>query len=138
MTLVSLSTCQILVVEDDYLIAHEIETWLRQLGAKVMGPASSASAALHLIDAKVPDLAILDVNLSGGERSFPVAERLNELGIPYLFATGCSDLMSNPVCWSRPILIKPVGCRELLTALKKLLSCKLLSSEQEMTSNKTF
>lgn len=126
-----LSDCKILVVEDNYFLAYEMETWLRQSGAKVIGPVSSVSTALQSIDRQVPDLAVLDVNLIGGEYSFPVAERLSRLDIPYLFATGYGDLVAyHPTGRNRRVLTKPINCRELLAALGQLLVQKGLSGKE--------
>ena len=119
---VSLSACRVLVVENDYWSAREIEIWLRQAGSKVLGPVSSVSAALQLIASNnPPDLSILNPRLFNGERSYPVAERLRELDLPYLFVTGRDDLTYHAACQDRPVLLKPFGHYELFSALKKLL-----------------
>lgn len=77
----------VLVVEDEYFLADETRRKLREFGALVVGPTASVRQALALIESTQVDAAILDVQL-GGELVFPVAERLEELGIPYVFATG--------------------------------------------------
>ena len=84
-----MSSQRILVVEDEMMIAMLIEDMLLDLGHEVVGVAQSLSSALTMAEAKAGqyDLAILDINLAG-EQSFPVARRLMEAGIPFMFATG--------------------------------------------------
>jgi len=77
----------ILVVEDEYFLADETRRQLVALKAEVLGPAGNVDDALELIETRCIDAAILDVHL-GDELVFSVAERLEELGIPFVFATG--------------------------------------------------
>ncbi|MDO9706717.1 PAS domain S-box protein [Paracraurococcus lichenis] len=80
---------RVLVVEDEALLAMELDGLLRALGCEVVGPARSLEEALGLaVGTEVLDAAVLDVNLGRGERSFPVVDVLTTRGIPYLFATG--------------------------------------------------
>ncbi|TNC59369.1 GAF domain-containing protein [Rubellimicrobium roseum] len=76
-----------LVVEDNLIIAMNAADALRGLGAQEVLTAGSPAEALKIIDRHVISLAILDVDL-GGQTSAPVAERLKEVGVPYLLATG--------------------------------------------------
>lgn len=79
---------RILVVEDEYVMAKDLQHELEDAGAEVLGPVPSVADALALLATDVrPDAAVLDVNL-GGELVFPVAEALRERGVPFLFATG--------------------------------------------------
>lgn len=78
---------RVLVVEDETLIAMDIETMLTRLGCSVVGPVPTVARALALLDREEPDFAILDVNL-GPERSTTVAEALRERGVPFALATG--------------------------------------------------
>ncbi len=58
--------------------------------------AATVEAALDAIDAVPPALAMLDINL-GDRTSFPIAHRLNDLGIPLLFATGYGEQAQLPM-----------------------------------------
>jgi DNA-binding response OmpR family regulator len=78
---------RILVVEDEYFLADEVRRKLVDLGAIVIGPVAHVEDALDLIEANAVDAAILDVHL-GDEFVFPVAERLDELDVSFVFATG--------------------------------------------------
>lgn len=112
---------RILLVEDEYLIALEMERWLRDAGVEVVGPVPSVDQALDMIEDRPLDAAILDVNLGDGERVFPVADRLDALGVPYLFATGDVRILKDPEYEGHPRLEKPILSPELLTATEKLL-----------------
>ncbi|WP_369412086.1 response regulator [Hephaestia mangrovi] len=80
-------TIRVLVVEDEPIVAMLLEDYLIELGHCVVGPVSTVRGALEQVAEGQFDLAVLDVNL-GGERSDTVAAALDEIGRPYIFATG--------------------------------------------------
>jgi DNA-binding response OmpR family regulator len=96
----------ILIVEDEPLIAMMLEDFLDVLGHRVAGSADCVAQALPLVDGSV-DAAILDVNLRGGEKSWPVADALAAHGIPFVLATGGSDDTIAAEHRDRPVLQKP-------------------------------
>src|SRR5690606_12490657 len=69
----------VFVLEDEALIAMEIETMLRSAGYRVIGPASSITEAMQICDALTDGCALLDVNLDGAAVT-PVACLLAERG----------------------------------------------------------
>jgi DNA-binding response OmpR family regulator len=77
----------ILVVEDEPLIAMMLEDFLESLGHAVTATCESVADAMAEADKGGFDLAILDVNLKG-ESVWPVAERLREKNVPFVIATG--------------------------------------------------
>ena len=77
----------ILVVEDEPLIAMMLEDFLESLGHSVTATCESVTEALAEADRGGFDLAILDVNLKG-ESVWPVATRLREKNVPFVLATG--------------------------------------------------
>ncbi|UZK66967.1 response regulator [Sphingomonas sp. M1-B02] len=97
----------ILIVEDEPLIAMMLEDFLDALDRKVAGSADNVAAALELIDAGDVHAAILDVNLRAGEQSWPIADRLAELNIPFVLATGGSGDTIAENHRGRPVLSKP-------------------------------
>lgn len=114
---------RILVLEDEYVIASEMEHWLRTDGADVEGPWPSVEQALAALDRsenKV-DAGVLDINLGRGRTAYPVAERLDSLGVPYLFATGNTLEVDSPAFQGHPALEKPISARVLLRAVRALL-----------------
>ena len=78
---------QILVLDDEPLVAMMVEDWLTELGFVTVGPANSVASALRLADEQKIDAAILDVSL-GGENCYQVADLLKQRKIPFAFATG--------------------------------------------------
>ena len=104
----------ILLVEDEYLIAWALQDGLQRSGAHVIGPAACVEDALALLENEPVDGAILDVSL-GREKVFSVAEALAARGIPFVFATGYSDL---PLKWHHiPRFEKPVEAARAALAL---------------------
>lgn len=98
---------RILIVEDEPLISMMLEDFLDALDHEVAGAADSVSAALELVGQGGIDAAILDVNLRGGEQSWPVADALAEAGVPFVLATGGAGDSVVERHRGRPILSKP-------------------------------
>jgi two-component SAPR family response regulator len=84
----------VLLVEDELLVAWDIEQMLKTAGLKVLGPVSSVAAALALLKTHKPDAAILDLNLRG-ELVTPVARRLRELDVPFVLSTAYNHLRAD-------------------------------------------
>jgi DNA-binding LytR/AlgR family response regulator len=117
-----LAGLRILIVEDEFLLAMELETLLQQRGCMVLGPVSSVGQALTVLDGEQPDVALLDVNLKG-ERATPVAAALHARGVPFILITGYSVLqLSEPELRAAPRIDKPVNCRALKRAVASALS----------------
>jgi CheY-like chemotaxis protein len=110
---------RILVVEDEMLVAMNIEDMLLELGHDVAGLASRLEPALALASEGRFDAAMLDVNLAG-DPSFPVADLLAERKIPFLFATGYGRAGIEERFRHHPILQKPFRAAELAAALASL------------------
>lgn len=113
---------KILVVEDDFIVAFDMQSMLEEQGAQVLGPASSLREAQALLTTETPQAAVLDVNLNG-EYVFPLVESLRSKGVPFLFATAYADddRLFPESTKQVPKLAKPVLPAVLLTQLKKLL-----------------
>ena len=78
---------KVLVLEDETLVAIEIAETLRAAGCTVLGPASRVHEALELLRGYRPDAALLDVNVAG-DMSYPVADALRTIDVPFAFVTG--------------------------------------------------
>lgn len=112
----------VLVVEDEVLIAMQIEDAVVQAGGAVVGPASSVAEAVDLIVAHAPAAAVLDVNLGGGERSFAVADILLAKHIPFAFCTGYAGVADLPERFSSTaVLSKPLDQAVLVQTLDRLV-----------------
>jgi light-regulated signal transduction histidine kinase (bacteriophytochrome)/CheY-like chemotaxis protein len=97
----------VLVVEDSLIIALDAEEILRKLGVAQIRTANSVSSALALLHERLPQHALLDVNL-GVETSFEVASKLFELGVPFTFMTGYGDHLMFPAPFANvPRVRKP-------------------------------
>ena len=104
------------------IIVKFIEDSLADRGASVAA-AARVDQALALIDAQVFDVAVLDVNLKGN-KSYPVAEALAALGVPFVFATGYSDHALTGDYRDRPVLKKPFRARELVDCISLLIESR--------------
>ena len=111
---------RILIVEDEPLIAMMIEDFLDMLGKDHAGTAESVATALEIVEAGGVDAAILDVNLTGGEQSWPIAEALAAADIPFILATGGSGDMVAEAYRDRPVLAKPFTMDAVEKALATL------------------
>jgi len=99
----------VLIVEDDAIIALDFEDTIIGFGVKRVRSAGSVARALQLIADRAPDFALLDVGLAS-EKSFAVAERLQAMKIPFVFVTGYSSEFGLPPALNgAPMLPKPSG-----------------------------
>lgn len=108
----SLVGFRVLVVEDEMLIAIDIEQTLKSLGCEVVGPTGKVETALRLASDEPLDAAILDVTVRGGT-VFPVAEKLLERGIPFVLASGYGEWALPETMRDRPRLAKPFSSAAL-------------------------
>lgn len=110
---------RILVVEDEYLIAADLKRSLADQGAEVIGPTGDLAKGLTLAQDGGLDAAVLDINLEG-DASFPIADRLEADGIPFVFLTGY-DRWAVPVPYTdRPTLQKPYSTRAVVRVVEAL------------------
>lgn len=110
----------VLVVEDETIVSMLLEDMLQELGCSGIWHASNVGSALAILDRQAPDVALLDVNL-GGELAYPVASRLDEAGIPFVFATGYGRA-GIPETWSpAPVVQKPFALSSLTKAMQSAL-----------------
>jgi CheY-like chemotaxis protein len=110
----------ILIVEDDPIIALDFEDRILGLVATTVRTASNVARALDMIAERAPDFALLDVGLIH-ERSFAIAERLDALKIPYIFVTGYgADAKISMPFTGKPRLPQPYSSEELQVVLQRL------------------
>jgi DNA-binding NtrC family response regulator len=114
----------VLIVEDDPIIALDFEDTIQSFGVKAVRCAGSVAHALMMIDQRVPDFALLDVGLIR-EKSFVVAERLAKLNIPFAFVTGYGGERIVPLFSDWPLLGKPCSSDALLTVLRRFGASRL-------------
>lgn len=110
----------VLLVEDSLIIALDAEDILTRFGADITTASTTEAALDQLIDER-PSFAILDINL-GDQTSFPVADRLHDLGIPFFFASGYGEQAKLPVEHrSRIVVQKPYTTHNIARAVEELL-----------------
>ncbi len=115
----------ILIVEDEAVIAMDLEQRLASMGYVIVGVASRADRAVELARQHHPDLALMDVHIQGDKDGTETARLLrDELDVPSIFLTAYSDdqtiqnaLVSNPLGY----LVKPFVDRELRAAVELAL-----------------
>jgi DNA-binding NarL/FixJ family response regulator len=113
---------RILIVEDDVLIASEMEAVLHEAGAKVVAVAGSFDEALERCQTLQPTLALIDLKLAGPEDGIELAHQLwDRLGVRAIFVTGHSNPESvargtsaNPISWIK----KPFGLGTIVAAVE--------------------
>jgi CheY-like chemotaxis protein len=110
---------RVLVVEDQYAIALDLCEGLDRQGADVVGPASSVEDALDMLEGGArPDVAVLDIQLRGG-LVYPLADRLLQLGVPYLFTTACEQSEIPERHRRAPRFEKPIRLTSILEAIRE-------------------
>ena len=114
----------VLVVEDEFLLALELEALLEQRGCRVLGPVATIDRALAVLDHHRPAAAVLDVNLKG-KRATPIAAVLQDRGVPFVLVTGYSDVQLNePELKGQPRLEKPLNRQKLLRTLERAVQAR--------------
>ncbi|QQE12861.1 response regulator [Planctomycetota bacterium] len=117
----NLDGLSLIIVEDDFVVAQSLSDLLEAFGAAFVDMASNIDQALKKIDQRSFNAAVLDVNLLGGNVE-PVALKLEEIGVPFLFVTGyASRDMLPPELQKHPVLLKPVNPDEMLDLLCQLI-----------------
>jgi CheY-like chemotaxis protein len=106
----------VLILEDEPIIALALEDMLESLGVGEVLHAATLPDANRIVEEGGLDWAVLEVNIHG-ERSYPVADRLSALGIPFIFATGYGDTQHPEQHLQRATLIKPYSMADLTSAM---------------------
>jgi len=112
---------KVLIVEDEWLVAMNLEAALEHAGIQVIGPVPTVQTALRTIEDEQLDAAFLNVNL-GVEKVWPVADSLMDRGIPLVFVTSY-DANNLPDRYrSLPYCTKPAAEQEAIRVLRKTIS----------------
>ncbi|MCV2355829.1 response regulator [Paucibacter sp. B2R-40] len=116
---------RILVVEDEALVARDIELQLRQLGYQPVGHTGRGDEAIRLAAELRPDLVLMDIQLNGPVDGIAAAQAIRaECGLPVVFLTAfaADDVLARAKL-TEPFgyILKPFSERELLTVLEMAL-----------------
>jgi DNA-binding NtrC family response regulator len=112
-----LSDLCILVVEDSWDVGTGLKMLLETLGADVAGPAATTADAMRMISERIPDVALVDINLRDGEQSYCLINQLHDLGIRVVVISGYADV-SPAVGKVAAILQKPIREDVLLASIR--------------------
>ena len=113
----ALKGMRILVVEDSWQVAIALKRLLQTLGAEVVGPVACTGDAERVISERLPDAAIVDINLRAGERAYGLIDQLLDKGVRVVVTSGYSNLSNIPAKVAG-ILQKPVEAAQLLNVLQ--------------------
>lgn len=117
-----MSKVKILVVEDEIIIADNICKTLKSLHYEVFEPALNYTEAIEIIEKQKPDIAILDIHLSGKKTGIDLGKKINEsYNFPFIFLTANSDLLTfNKAKKTAPnaFLTKPFSRNDLFTSIE--------------------
>jgi PAS domain S-box-containing protein len=109
---------RVLIVEDEALIAADLQQRLEQLDYDIVGTSDSAGKAIVLAGVYMPDIVLMDIRLRGAGDGVEAAESIRQnLGIPVIFLTAYSDsqtLERVKPTYPYSYLVKPVRDRELV------------------------
>jgi len=105
------------LVEDSPDVGQAVKQLLELLGANVSGPAATTAAADGLLAQGLPDVALLDFHLRGGERSEGLVARLRQQGVPVILLTGSFEFPAPSSLIGTTIIEKPVSEAQLLAHL---------------------
>ena len=112
-------TPEVLVAEDNALLALDVVDILGTLGVDVLGPVASRLKAMAMLDKSHTSAAVLDWNLADGTADV-IAQRLDAEGVPFVFYTSDPDTVR--ALWpDRPVIQKPGSVLELLAAMDKIM-----------------
>jgi CheY-like chemotaxis protein len=106
----------VFIVEDEILVSLQLEDMLTSLGCHVLDPAQTFDEAARMLDTREFDVAVLDINLAG-QVVYPIARRLADRGVPFVFTTAYSTSYVSKVWPQAPTLTKPYSETQLVRAI---------------------
>lgn len=117
---------RVLIVEDEYILAINLQESLESLGYTVVDIADSAELAIDKATELQPNLILMDIRLRGEEDGIHAAEKIwQNLQIPIIYVTGHSDkstveraTLTSPFGY----ILKPVREKELYVAIQTALN----------------
>ena len=116
---------RILIVEDEFIVARNLQKRLMNLGFSVPALAATAEQAIHEAERTNPDLVLMDIRLEGEGDGIAAARYIHErLGIPVVYLTAYADadtIRRAKVAEPLGFLPKPFGLRELQTTIEVAL-----------------
>jgi DNA-binding response OmpR family regulator len=112
---------KVLIVEDDTMLAWNLEYLVQNAGYDVVGPTGHLKDAVKLAQTSEIDAALLDIRLAQDELVFPAAEVLKKRGVPFIFTTAFSREVARTNGYKEPTLLKPLD-RSVIEKMIKYLT----------------
>lgn len=115
---------EVLIVEDEMLLAIELEHLVEEVGCRSLGCAMSSDEAVNLAETLHPDLALVDVHLSDGPTGVEVARKISQdCGGVALFMTANVKRLPEDFAGACGVIGKPYSEHGVKTALSYLAYC---------------
>ncbi|PWW00309.1 response regulator receiver domain-containing protein [Hoeflea marina] len=111
------TACRVLIVEDQLLIALDLESLVdgSSAGVRVVGMASDLDYAMSFMGKT--DIAFVDINLADGPTGPEIGRRLADAGVTVIFMTGNPEQLGDGVAGTLGVLTKPVSAESVQQAL---------------------
>ncbi|MBD2683401.1 MULTISPECIES: response regulator transcription factor [Nostoc] len=138
-----MASARILIVEDEILVAREIESHLQSMAYEVVGIAVTTNTVIQKITESMPDLVLMDINLQGSQDGIDMAAEISDrLKIPVIYITAYADdstleraKLTNPFGY----VLKPFTQQDLRVAIElALFRQQALRNEPSITSGDTL
>ena len=135
------AACTILIVEDEYIIANDLELILQQAAHPVLGVADSVAEARALLARQRPDMVLLDIYLRGKQTGIELAGDLEEAGIPFIYVSANDNKsVLEAVKATQPsgYIVKPFRAKDILMTLEISRYRHAHSLEAKLREEKTL
>jgi PAS domain S-box-containing protein len=131
---------KILIVEDEAIIAMEIENQLQSLGYEVTSIVDTGVKAIKKAEEDRPDLILMDIRIKGEMDGIDTAEEIrNRFGIPVIFSTAYLDeerIERTKITMPFGYVLKPIQERDLKVTLEMALYTSRVDTERRKTEEK--
>lgn len=117
-------TARVLIVEDEVLIALDMEAMIEDLGHDPVGIAPDSDDALRLAETQQPDVALVDLHLRDGLTGPQIGKLLSELGITVVFVTANPRLLGDGIPGTIGVVPKPTDDRAIGGAIAYAMSVR--------------
>ncbi|MGE7368376.1 response regulator [Neorhizobium sp. NPDC001467] len=108
---------KVMIVEDEMLLAMELESEVEAAGHTVVGMAASSSQVPAIMKAAAPEFAFVDIHLQDGATGINVGRMLFEKRIPYIFVSGNIKKLPNGFAGALGAIEKPYTMNGMANAL---------------------
>lgn len=120
-----MKTTKILIVEDEAIIAMELEDRLISMGYEVMGVAMDSKSAIQKVNQRPPNIILMDIHIKGPLDGIDTAAKIRQqFSIPIIYLTAHADqatmqraVLTNPFGY----LLKPIRIKDLKTTIEMAL-----------------